>query len=333
MRGIAVIACLGLLASAPAAAQDCAAPRYVTGVAMVPATPNSMMVPVTIDGVPKMMVLDTGGAISQLSRATLSEFNLPEQRSPMRVFDLEGHISRTRTRVPDLTLGAIDFAGTNLVVDANPNVESSFAGFLSADLLARYDLDIDFGSNRLNLFSPGHCGVGNLYWPSRPAAQVPFTLVDSHITVPVVLDGKPMMAVLDTGAPFTTLSMDTAERVFNLEPADLKMVVPRNDAAPDGMYSHKFSTMTLEGVTVNHPAMLVLPFHRDSSATGRFGGHLQRMAGLPDVIIGMDILRTLHIYVAYDQRTLYITIADKEAAGLLPPIVQAQMDSKPTLEN
>ena len=63
----------------PARAQDCATLHYVTGVSMTPAGSNIVTVPVTIDGVPKAMMLDT--AISapegKLARAGLLVINPP----------------------------------------------------------------------------------------------------------------------------------------------------------------------------------------------------------------------------------------------------------------
>jgi hypothetical protein len=274
------------------------------------------------------MELDTGGVLSQLTRATLSQINLGEKPSDRRIVDLEGRASRTQTRVHDLSLGSLTFANMDIQVNTNPNIAPAVAGLLAADLLLNYDVDMDFGSNRLNLFMPSHCGAQQLYWPTLPLAVVAFDLRDTHITIPITLDGHGMTAIIDTGAPYTTLNRDTAWRLFDLDSSRLTpiAVAPIAVAAagrPRDIYTHRFSSLTFDGVAVSNPTMLVLPFLSDPQATEPYWGHLPRLERMPDAIIGMDILRTLHIYVAYKERRLYITQADKSAADRLPALAFA----------
>lgn len=308
------------LAPATAQAQECAL-HYVTGVSMTPAQPNRMMVPVTLNGAPTMMILDTGGVVSQVTRETIDTMNLTERRSPRRVLDILGNMSRTSARVQAFTLGSLHFTDLDLQVESDLSLGGNSGGLVSTDLLARYDVDIDFGSNRLNFFEPSHCGKTQLYWPTEPVAVVPFALSDFHITVPMTLDGHRMSAVLDTGAPFTTLNLDAAERVFDLAPGKLQVFGSGGKSGPlQDVYTHRFSSMILEGIAVAHPQMLIVPFHVDSEETEPLWGHLPRLQHPSDVIIGMDVLRTLHIYIAYRERLLYVTRADSAAGQFLPPL-------------
>src|ERR1700744_2956847 len=47
------------------------------------------------------------------------------------------------------------------------------AGVLGADLLSHFDVDFDFGANKLNLFQPSSCGDRAVYW-SDTYAHFPF---------------------------------------------------------------------------------------------------------------------------------------------------------------
>jgi hypothetical protein len=61
-------------------------------------------------------------------------------------------------------------------------------------------------------------------------------------------------------------------------------------------YSYPFKTLELDGLTVNNPHIGV-----ESDATmGRLGS---------DIILGIGILRQLHLYIAYKEQKLYITPA------------------------
>jgi predicted aspartyl protease len=186
-----------------------------------------------------------------------------------------------------------------------------------------YDADMDFGANRLNLFLPGSCPETKIYWPTAPLTVVPFQFANSHITIKVRLDGRAVYAVIDTGAPFTTLNLRAAERLFDLAPEDMNLNARAGqDGAPVNIYTHRFSLMTFEGVTVSNPLMLVVPIHLGvDDMPFRWKS---RGVSAPDLIIGMDILRTLHLYIAYRDKTLYITRADGDAAArLLPPPADA----------
>jgi hypothetical protein len=307
----------------PALAQGCTPPRYVTGMAMTAMATNTVSVPATIDGVPKTMLLDTGGMLSQLTPAARDEFKLSEQRSPERLFDIAGNVSSTLAQVPEFRLGALTFDNLALQINASPILASTVAGLVSNDLLMPYDADLDFAGGRLNLFLPGSCAEAKLYWPTAPLTIVPFQFVDAHITINARLDGQPIRAVIDTGAPFTTLNLKAAERLFNLAPGELHLNVGVGQGdTPLNIYAHRFSIMTFEGVTVSNPIMLVVPIQLGEDK--RLFHWRPSDVPAPDLIVGMDILRTLHLYISYRDKKIYITRADGDAAArLLPPLADA----------
>ena len=86
---------LTVLAGA-ARAQDCAPAKLLAEIRMQDAEPESNIrtVPVTLNGQTRQMVLDTGGAITQLSRDTIAELNLPTHASRATVYDINGRVSR-----------------------------------------------------------------------------------------------------------------------------------------------------------------------------------------------------------------------------------------------
>ena len=78
-------------------------------------------------------------------------------------------------------------------------------GTLAPETLANYDVDFDFGHDKLNLIQPAHCPNGPVYWTKAPAAIVPMEIVDrTHIRIPVTIDGKEIMATLDTSSTIST---------------------------------------------------------------------------------------------------------------------------------
>ena len=92
---LAPAALLTALTVTTAQAQDCAPAKLLATVQMRDAEPESNIrtVPVSLNGVTRQMVLDTGGAVTQLSRDTIEELQLPQHRSSAAVYDINGRVS------------------------------------------------------------------------------------------------------------------------------------------------------------------------------------------------------------------------------------------------
>ena len=66
---------------------------------------NIRTVPVSLNGVTRFMVLDTGGAVTQLSRDTIEELKLPVRASSAAAYDITGRVSRHFATVKDFSFG------------------------------------------------------------------------------------------------------------------------------------------------------------------------------------------------------------------------------------
>jgi len=77
-------------------------------------------------------------------------------------------------------------------------------------------------------------------------------------------------------------------------------------------YKHAFSSIAFEGLTVTNPKIsVVVDRMAKSLTTNSIRGSLQdpySRASDP-FIIGMNVLKKLHVYVAYGEKKLYITPA------------------------
>jgi len=191
--------CLALLVflltalAGTAQAQDCAPARLLATVRMQSAEPQSDIrtVPVTLNGVTRFMVLDTGGAITQLSRDTIEELKLPVRMSSAAAYDINGRVSHRFALVKDFTFGDLHRADAALMVW--PESVRPFAGELAQDMLQPFDVDVDFAGGALNLYAKGHC--------PGPSGWVPLARVDMrnkgwHLHIPVRLDGHLYDAIL-----------------------------------------------------------------------------------------------------------------------------------------
>ena len=176
-------------------------------------------------------------------------------------------------------------------------------GMLAPDIMQNYDIEFDFAAGKMNVFNPHPCAGKAVYWTHGNYAQVPIKL-DSigHITVPVTLDGKTLTAAVDTGAEGSVMSLDALEDIFGVD-ASNPALISIGDRRVNGLantptYRYPFSTLVLEGVQVGKPDIIVLKtpgYHH----------------GLPDLVLGIETLRQLHLYIAYQEGDIYLTPAEQ----------------------
>ncbi len=295
-------------------AADCSPLRIINSLKTEPiARSGLMMVPITLNGVEKRFLFDTGGGVDQITQATVEELKLPIKHANARISGLHKDDSTDYVSVYDVVLGA-QHGSSQFMVSANPGVP--FDGVIAIDRLARQDVDLDFGARRINYFSPDHCESKVVYWPHQVLSVIPVKLEQGHIDVRVELDGHPLRALIDTGSTPTNLRLDRAKEKLDFSPdAPPPPGTPKGDPERQ-VYPRRFSTLSFDGVTVNNPMIVIQPldFGGGKGDTTILASRAQHKDDIdnrlsPDMIIGMDILRHLHIYLAANEEKLYVTEA------------------------
>lgn len=314
-----------------ALAKDCGPLKMVNSVDLV-AGPNRALVPVSINGIPKLFLLDTGGGVSHISRDAAQELGLTLRDSQLKMLDMYGNASTKMVRLDKFTLGQL--TGENIYLQIAPNPDfgkgTRYVGLFAPDLMGHFDTEIDFGTYKMNYFSADHCPGHVVYWPHAALAVVPMTFRKNHIRLPVTVDGQKMMAIIDTGAT-NTVMMAAAARLFDVSP-ETPGNVPLKNRGP-GAYERVFSTLDFDGVAVKNPHIVIVPDvigKNDPNNSVRIDNRSKRVDDIedrPDLLIGMNILKKLHLYIAFDEQRLYISEAsappkqaDAPAAAAATPV-------------
>jgi len=235
------------------------------------------------------------------------------------MYDVTGNVSRDIAGVKELIIA--DMRGKDMELPISTGGPG--AGLVGLDHLANLDLDIDFGTDKLSIFSPDHCEGQVVYW-TNPASVgiVPMQVGrDFHIRVPVTLDGHAERAIIDTGATYTTFDVREEERVFNLD-LGAPNTPERGDLNGDPSlktYAHRFQTLSFGDVTVRNPEIFIIPHAEGRKADrsvlvgDRTKSEKDRVT-VPDMIIGMNVLRKLHIYLAFKEQKMYVSPASAPEA-------------------
>jgi predicted aspartyl protease len=265
------------------------------------------LLPVKIGVLEKTILLDTGSALSALEMDQVVELDLPQVHAGMTMTAITGESSSLATNAETFTLGDITrkemrfmiLPGFDYQLSANEPV-----GILALDFLSDYELELDFVNDDIRLFSTNKCLETTSRQPGQNSVAIPFNRTNSEfVTITALLDDVEVSAIIDTGAAYSILNLDSAARRFGID-------VRKPDGRMVGMdnsgfirtYTWQFQELNIGGIVVTEPKITLFP--NLLRATGRENLNGMQMS-LPEMIIGMDILRELHLYISFKDQNIY----------------------------
>ena len=264
-------------------------------------------------------LVDTGGIVSSIAAPVADALHLKTRRitSGVEVYAADGGLLNRYADVKKFGIGPIIVGNVKLLLqpDETKTGANAFGGTLAPDMLRNFDVDFDFGGGTLSFFSPDHCKGQVVYWATH-YGTVPFITDGSHMLAMVTLDGHAFRAFIDTGASLTTISAKVARSYFGLTPGSAGLEpIPGTSDGDLVRFRHRFATLTIGDVTVNNPMIAILPDDMEKSVRRHHDYKQDRdpIYGIeikaPEIVLGLDVLSRLHMYVAYGEKTLYVTAA------------------------
>ncbi|HEY2837121.1 MAG TPA: hypothetical protein VGI89_11180, partial [Rhizomicrobium sp.] len=230
--------------STAVAAESCALPQIADTAALKPVAGSDLMtVPVEINGKPKQFLLALGTNPMEVSSAAAADLGLPEvakmtttiqlggtggmsnmgNQSALHmdapVYDVKGNqmpfAQRARVRVGAFTLGQATAKSLQFMVASDGEIgkDAPYDGLLTNDIFRQYDAEVDFRGRQINFLTPAKCTDPDqvVFWSHYEIGVIPITLVDGKIQVPVLIEGHPVQATIDTGSARSVMRRDIAE--------------------------------------------------------------------------------------------------------------------------
>jgi predicted aspartyl protease len=209
----------------------------------------------------------------------------------------------SRVHLSEFAIGSIELGGQRILASQRLADHPTFGALAGADFLMQHDMELSLAKLQLKFFNPVGCDNSFVaYWDSH-AAMVPLSALSAGDRRPVVsveLDGLPLRALIDTGAPISVLSLSAAKRagVTPKSPG----ITPMGGAAPGGKATswlapfHKFSIGDEEIKNLKLP---ILDLKSVINAEAN--------ADVPDMILGEDFLRAHHVLFAPSQQSFYFS--------------------------
>lgn len=292
----------------------CATPPQSCALVPLAATPletgnNLLFVTAGIGGHPVRLLVDTGAERTVLTETAVARLGLPKDPQHMtRSVGIGGSSANWDVIVPGLTLGDTRFpihhvAVGNFAIDHTGGPPAD--GLLGADLLLAFELDIDEPEHRLTIYRLRRCADATPPW-QHPWIEIKgLDARRDRLLVPIELDGVNGMAILDTGAQATTVSMALARRTGLTGPLLASdRIIMAHGAAPEpvAVHVHRFRELLVGDARIENPRLAVVT--RDSS--------------MGDALLGGDFLRGRRVWLSFPTRRLFVSVTKASQLAAIP---------------
>jgi len=255
-----------------------------------------------LDGHKGRFLVDTGGLGLVLSSAAAEHLDSELHRTPFGVrmvggVNLDVEVDAKRLQIANFVITNPQFIVVRY--DAVPLEEM---GIIQPHAVWRnYDIELDFVKGKLNLFLPNQCPGNVVYWTHDAFASVPIEADPfGHLIVKAVLDGNSIDTLLDTGAQGSLASLRAVSHNLDLDERSKGMqaegAMSINGNVEAKRYRYPFKTLSFEGITIYNPEI-------DIADTGNDSRH-------DPLVLGIGVLRQLHLFIAYDENKVYVTPAE-----------------------
>ena len=265
-----------------------------------------------INGKRANLIADTGASSTNIETSSAPRLGLSLSR---RGRDNEGiggseHAYRgfaNTMRISQLILHGQFVGGTD--VPADPQID----GVLGMDLLTSYDIDLDFIGQHIILYEPsGACRTPTVAI-ARPLYSAHLACIrnDALTEVDVLIDGKRIRALIDSGSP-TSVLFRRAASLLNLNLAQFNGPAHHESRGIGPKIIRSF-TQIFPDITVGNFALQDLPVEvldQPDFAINRlhFGSLLpdddDGQAGAEQMILGADFLQKVHAWISHSSHRL-----------------------------
>lgn len=259
---------------------------------------NAPIVTLFANGHPVVLLIDTGAERTVLTPAVAERIGAQPPRVEFlrQMHGAAGTLSTREVELRSFTASDVAIPWRRVLV-APVTIATIFSipldGLLGADVLSRFDIDLDLPHQQMLLYATQSC-------PGAPPWAGPYTGISTgrsrgeHLFFPVQLDGRRIVAFIDTGAQRTILSTTTALALGVTEAALARdRSITTRDAAAQRLSSHlhRFSQLTVGAEVIRNPEVVVTDVKlRDA-----------------DIVLGVDFLKSRHIWLSYGSLRIFLS--------------------------
>jgi predicted aspartyl protease len=258
---------------------------------------NVPIVTVRINGGPADFLFDTGAERTIMSAAAAKRLGVEvHYEYARRMRSLGSAVAGGDARLRSFDLGGMAVGNFRILVGAVslPSVSGRpVDGLLGADFLSDFEVDLDLPHRRIILFAPPPCPITAPAWGGHFAAIDANRSLHDRLFFPVLLDGRPLAALIDTGAQLTTVDADSAAAV-GVTGAVLARdpVTTLRGAAAEIVKSraHRFAELQIDGESLRDQTIMVAKLGLQDA----------------DLVLGADFLRWQRVWLSYRSHRIFL---------------------------
>jgi predicted aspartyl protease len=258
--------------------------------------------------------LDTGAERSTILRAAADRLGLTRQPvRGTRMFGIGGETYVESAYIESFKIGETERKGWRPLVVGERDFGANVALLLGEDFFHQIDVEFDLANNAIRLFQPQNCdGVSLAYWTREDVSEVSIqSISDAHpqILLTVQINGKPMQALLDSGAAMSVVDKLDAARI-GVTP-DTPGVFRMGSGGGLGSRSVEYwsgpiQSFAIGNETIRDTSIVFADLWNGPKLTDRATLHANVPLN-PSMLLGADFLRAHRVLVAHSQRKVYFT--------------------------
>jgi predicted aspartyl protease len=275
----------------------------------------------TVNGQKVGMMVDTGWPRTLVFRAAVPRLGLdPAWSSRIHMIDMGGETDVDTAVVKEFELGRAKRKDWQMYVAGERDPGDNVAVLLGDDLLHKVDVEFDLGHNAVRLLAFRGCSGSLAYWAAADStvSAVGIAPVDDarpQVLLPVRINGRPVIALLDSGAASSVLDKAVAASVGiepetpGVAPAGSVMSILGNTPVP--VWLGSFQSFEVGSERVSDAKILFGDVWQETRlAMARAHNHSPiPLSRYPAMVLGVDFLLAHRVLIAHSQQRIYFTSA------------------------
>jgi predicted aspartyl protease len=312
-----------------------------------------------INGDAVITVVDTGALRTMLSRHEADKLGLTLSHSKITVTGTHGEAIPTNAAlVNDIALDHYFWHGLKLEVVSQ--ITDSYSALAGADILlngVKRDIEFSLATSEMKVFVPFGCDNAFLAYWDNSASEIPLANLSSNDprqVVTVEINGKKMIAMIDSGSPTSIVNLDAAAKIGVTPQSPGVSEVPNSENVGKQhgkAWSAPFESFVIGGETIKNPKIAIgdLWGQAPSGSSLQSGLRMQSIAGVtphngpggpvfvapasdgiaktgtfrsedmptdhPDLLLGADFLKSHRVLLAISQGRLYYSYLGGQVFG------------------
>jgi predicted aspartyl protease len=290
--------------------------KYV-GEGLVPAVEG------VIDGAPAVMLVDTGAFDTSLTMNSVLKRDLVMKMTGRYAEGISGTSRLYAARIGEFSIGPVKSKRNrlDLFVIGETASTPAFDALVGAPFLLQGDLEFDLRAKHIKFFHPQNCDrdIALNYW-KEDTVVVPFEFSRSTSPNPhfkVLVNGKEMDAIIDTGASRSFLTLRAAKRLgIDVKSADVTRLGFSSGVGSDraAHWVAPVQSVDIGGEVIQGAELGIVDVQGDVDA---------------EMYLGQDFLRAHRVLFAMSQKKVYLAYLGGDVftrGGSLEPWMLAEAE-------